>query len=160
MMTVWINHERTKGYAPVHKCASSTMLLLMQIKLGWQSTQEQPPSACVVMGIIRNPVDRWISGMGEHYSEAEADRIEREIKNKSLENLVSDNFKLETLGPQFVTYSAYPNVQLFRLEDWEAVLNWLGIEPCPHHKNNHKDSPTKRLIHELLREKMKGCNRS
>lgn len=129
-------------FIPVPKVATTTMEDILGNWLGWAATADHadylkatPQDQVKYFGLVREPVERWASGMAQHfvgtisketgkpkYGEADLPNIKDDAKLNGFLKV----HDVHTL-PQVEFFKETPNPTLFKLENMAAMWTWLGV---------------------------------
>lgn len=136
------------AYIPVPKCMSSQMREIL-LPMGWKITQAT--EAEHLFGIIRDPIDRWISGLAETYY-AYPEHVER-IRS-SISDYLVDPWHDPHTSPQ-VWYYEKTNIELFRIDQLDDLKLWLEEKGLTIQLPSYENTP-KNLEKEKLKDIIKS----
>tara|TARA_R110000824_G_scaffold93535_6_gene226162 strand:- start:1151 stop:1777 length:627 start_codon:yes stop_codon:yes gene_type:complete len=134
-------HEGKNAFIIIPKVASSTLDTAFRHYLGWKNivpAQRKPDWTW--WGLVRHPVDRWVSGICQKYapwtsqlddaSEEHMEYVNRLLHPNDIEWFVDYGWHDEHTQPQSWHYANAPhdNRKLYKLENMQDMWDDLGIK--------------------------------
>jgi hypothetical protein len=155
----------------VPKCASSTInsycnyLKFRRIRPNTDLSKPKPGtvfdlnaflSGTTYLGVIRDPVDRWVSGMAQAFylKEAVAERLATDIGP-----FIEDPWFDQHQAPQAWFYRNIDNPVLYKIENLEELMEWvcheIGVDfPEITNENVTSQEEQKQELHNAIKRQM------
>jgi len=138
------------GYIAIPKNASSSLLRAFSRDLGWQWSES--PGEVKFFGIIRDPVERWISGFAQSFHRNHGKALKEAYKD--IGPFVEDPWYDLHQAPQVLFLEKWQSPTLFKFEHLNLLIDWLVEHevtmPELLRKNTRAQNPEKLALHNYL----------
>jgi hypothetical protein len=116
----------TLGYIAIPKNMSSSLLTAFRRDLGWEWSVvgKFDPEPVTFFGVVRDPVERWISGFTQSFHRGYNNMLKEVYSN--LDPFVEDPWYDLHQAPQVLFVSGWPSPTLFKMENIDGLRDWLG----------------------------------
>ena len=171
-----LNHIRIafkhpNAFVLIPKTASHTMSAALLGGLGWQSRAAEhvtdiikDPQAWTFWGLVRHPVDRWVSGICQRYAPrpslagASPDYIERVRQltdPEGMERFITDGGDDQHTRTQSWHFEKLPNTRIYKLENLNLFWNHLGYPNPAENDRMNAASGHKGIVHSKIKKILK-----
>lgn len=166
---VQINHyvyDKDFIFVLIGKNAHTSMERIFVHELGWtfgrrlQSHRELVTKDTKYLGIIRHPIDRWISGITQYYVSKPRKEFTLEIIKEMLTVATVKRCWLDThSSPQSYVYDKCRPLKLFRMEDLDKLWDYLehegyGSFNTNFYLNKHTEDKAKKQFYDYLKKEL------
>lgn len=161
----WYVYDKNLIFILTAKNAHHTMERVLIKELGWVFSinlheKKLETSDTEYLGIIRHPIDRWISGISQYYFNENNIKIDHPlIKETSIDDLIEKKWLDGHSSPQSYIYDQFRPLKLFRLEDIDKLWDYLRNKgykdfTTNFHINSYKEQTEKAMFYNFLKEEL------
>ena len=115
-------------YIQIPKCGCSTMREILRKDLHWKGDDQ---GDFEYFAIIRDPIDRWVSGMATFFGDA--------VYDLNFDALVKKVWHDKHTAPQSLYLAGYEGATLFGIDRLGRLWAWLTDKGITHSFSTHKN---------------------
>ena len=115
-------------YIQIPKCGCSTMREILRKDLKWKGAAK---GDFEYFAIVRNPIDRWVSGIITYFGS--------HLRNMNFNELVKKAWHDKHTCPQSLYLEEYKTAALFDLKNIKKLWIWLTDRGISHSFTTHKN---------------------